>query len=72
MPSINDIQRVYGPDDLQAIMAAYDKAQQRLPERFQASELARRKLALLVFRAINRGERDPDHIADLATLDFFR
>lgn len=72
MPSSNEIQRVYGSDDLQVMTLAYDKARQRLPERFQGSELARRKLALLVFRAVNRGERDPEHIADLATLDFFR
>jgi hypothetical protein len=72
MPSSSDIQRVYGPGDLQAMTAAYEKAHQRLPKRFQESETARRKLALLIFRAVNRGERDPEHIADLATLGFFR
>jgi len=51
---------------------AYERARQRLPKQLQESETARRKLALLVFRAINRGVRDPEHIADLVTIDFFR
>lgn len=72
MPSSSDIQRAYGPGDLRAMTAAYEKARQRLPKHFQESETARRKLALLVFRAVNRGVRDPEHIADLAMLGFFQ
>jgi hypothetical protein len=68
----SDIKRVYPPEDLTAMSIAYDNAYQRLPKEFRRSDRAARKLALLIIRAADRGERDPAQLADVATLEFFR
>ena len=63
MPSPNDIERVYGPDTLKIMAMAFDNAHKCLPEKFRGSNKARHKLALLVMRYIERGERDPVRLA---------
>ncbi len=45
---------------------------QSLPANFKDTERARRKLALLVLRYVDRGEHDPMRPADMALLDFLR
>lgn len=72
MPSTHDIDRVYDPDTLKMVAAAFDNAHKRLPKKFSESDRARRRLALFVMRHIERGERDPVRLADLAVLDFLR
>jgi hypothetical protein len=52
--------------------AAYDMACATLPSVFRSNERARLKLATLIIRAINRGVRDLDYLADVAILDFLR
>jgi hypothetical protein len=52
--------------------AAYDKAHERLPKAFQANEKAARRLAMSIIHAVDRGEHDPDYLADSATLDLLR
>jgi hypothetical protein len=70
--SPSEIRSVYQPEDLRAMGAAYDMACATLPSVFRSNERARLKLATLIIRAINRGVRDLDYLADVAILDFLR
>ena len=72
MASSDTFERVYGPETLKIIAAAFDNAHECLPAEFQENVRARRKLALLILRHIERGERDPERLADSAVLDFLR
>ena len=72
MSSSHDIKRVYGPDTLKVMTVAFDSAHKRLPVEFRGNDRARRKLALLILRHIERGEQNPVYIADSAMLDFLR
>jgi hypothetical protein len=60
---------VYGPDTLEVMCAAFDTAVQLLPPNLQDHERARRKLALLILRHMDRGEPARD-LGNLALLDF--
>jgi hypothetical protein len=68
----HNFERVYGPDTLKIITAAFDNAHECLPAEFKKSEHARRKLALLILRHMEHGERDPSRLAETAVLDFLR
>ena len=72
MPSSHNFERVYGPDTLKIMAAAFDSAHKCLPAKFRENDQARRKLALLILRHIERGEHNPRCLADLAVLDFLR
>jgi hypothetical protein len=72
MPSSHNFERVYGPDTLKIMTTAFDNAHKCLPAKFRKNEQARRKLALLILRHIERGEHDPECLADSAVLDFLR
>jgi hypothetical protein len=72
MVSSNNIERVYNPDMLKIMTTAFDNAHQCLPVKFRENDRARRRLALLIIRHMERGERDPISLADVAVLDFFR
>jgi len=68
----HNFERVYGPDTLKIITAAFDSAYECLPAEFKKSEYARRKLALLILRHIERGEHNSSRLAETAMLDFLR
>lgn len=68
----HDFERAYGPDTPKIITAAFDNAHECLPAEFKKSEHARRKLALLILRHIERGEHDPGRLAETAVMDFLR
>ena len=72
MALVHNFERVYGPDTLKTITAAFDNAHECLPAEYQKSDQARRKLALLILCHIERGERDPVRLAETAVLDFLR
>ena len=72
MASSHNFERVYGPDSLKIMAVAFDNAHKSLPAKFQENDQARRKLALLILRHIERGEYDPERLADSAVLDFLR
>jgi hypothetical protein len=72
MLSSHDIERVYGPDTLKIMTAAFDNAHQCLPAKFKENDHARRKLALLIMRHMERGEHNPVSLANVAVLDFLR
>jgi hypothetical protein len=67
-----DIVRIYDPRMLSMMATALDNACNCIPKTYKESYQARRKLALLVIRHVDRGERDPRRLADLAILDFLR
>ena len=67
-----NFERVYGPDTLKIITVAFDDAHECLPAEFQKDDHAKRKLALLILRHMDRGERDPVRLAETAVLDFLR
>jgi hypothetical protein len=72
MSSSSYIERVYGPETLKIMADAFDHAHECLPSRLQGSAHGRRKLAFLILRNIEWGERDPTCLAYLAALDFLR
>lgn len=69
MASSHNVERVYGPDSLRIMAAASYKS---LPAKFRENERAKRKLALLILRHIERGEHDPGRLACSAVIDFLR
>ena len=71
LPFSDGEHNVYGPDTLEVMCAAYDTAVQLLPPNLQDRERARRRLALLILRHMDRGESERD-IVNLALLDFLR
>lgn len=68
----HNFERFYGPHKLKIITAAFDNAHECLPAKFQKNDHARRKLALLILRHVERGEHDPERLAETAVLDFLR
>ena len=72
MLSHSEIRSVYQPEDLRVMGTAYDRVCKRLPSVFRNSERARLKVAMLVMRAVNRGVRDLDYLANMVMLDFLR
>ena len=72
MPPSHNVIHVYDPAALKMMTVAFESAWQSLPANFKDSERARRKLALLVLRHVDRGEQDPTCLADMALLDFLK
>ena len=72
MPPFSDVKYVYDPETLKTMGAAFDTAWQSFPTELKDHEGARRKLALLILRHMDRGERDATRLSDLALLDFMR
>jgi hypothetical protein len=68
----HDVIRVYDPDALKMMTRAFERARRSLPANFKDSERARRKLALLILRHVDRGEHDPVRLADMVLLDFLK
>jgi hypothetical protein len=55
MPPSHNFEQVYGPDTLKIMTTAFDNAHKCLPANFRKNDQARRKLALLILRHIERG-----------------
>jgi hypothetical protein len=72
MPSPSYLDRVHNPETLKIMTEAFDRANDCVPSKFQGYAHGRRKLALLILRHMERGERDPVCLAYLAALDFLR
>ncbi len=72
MSTLSDVRYVYNPGTLKMMGAAFDTAWQSFPPGLKHHEGARRKLALLILRHMDRGERDAGRLSDLALLDFMR
>ena len=52
MRSFSDIKRIYRPEDLRVMAAAYDRGYECLPKEFRGNDRAARKLALLIIREV--------------------
>ena len=72
MPPFSDVKYVYDPETLTTMGAAFDAACQAFPPDLKDHEGARRRLALLILRHMDQGERDATRLSDLALLDFMR
>ena len=72
MPPFSDVTYVYDPDALKTMGAAFDSVCQAFPPHLKRHEAARRRLALLILRHMDRGERDVARLSNLALLDFMR
>ena len=72
MPPFSDVKYVYDPETLKMMGAAFDTAWQSFPPDLKDHERARRMLALLILRHMDRGERDATRLSDLALLDLLR
>lgn len=72
MPSFSDVKYVYDPEALKIMGAAFDTVCHAFPPDLKEHEGARRRLALLILRHMDRGERDVTRLSDLALLDFMR
>ena len=72
MPSFSNVKYVYDPETLKMMGAAFDTAWQSFSPDLKTHEGARGKLALLILRHMDRGERDATRLSDLALLDFMR
>jgi|GraSoiStandDraft_4_1057263.scaffolds.fasta_scaffold830793_2 hypothetical protein len=72
MSTLSDVRYVYNPGTLKMMGAAFDTAWQSTPPDLKDHERARRMLALLILRHMDRGERDATRLSDLALLDLLR
>jgi len=72
MPPLSHVEYVYDPETLKMMGTAFDTACQSFPPELKDHEGARKKLALLILRHMDRGERDATRLSDLALLDFMR
>jgi len=72
MPSFSDVKYVYDPEALKTMGAAFDTVCQSFPPDLKHHEGARRRLALVIIRHMDRGERDATRLSELALLDFMR
>jgi hypothetical protein len=72
MPSFGDVKYVYDPDALKIMGAAFDTVCQAFPPDLKEHEGAKRRLALLILRHMDRGEHEVARLSDLALLDFMR
>ena len=71
LPS-SELTYVYDPEALKMMGAAFDTVCEAFPPDMKDHEAARRKLALLILRHVERGERDATRLSELALLDFMR
>jgi hypothetical protein len=61
-----ETQRVYPPETVTVMTAAFDQACQSLPRAVNGNDDVRRKLALIILRHVDRGEHDPARLCELA------
>jgi hypothetical protein len=71
MPPFSDVRYVYDAETLKMMGAAFDTAWQSFSPDLKTHEGARRKLALLILRHMDRGEPATD-LGNLALRDFLR
>ena len=72
MPPFTDVTYVYDPEALKIMGAAFDVVCQTFPPDMRDHEGARRRLALIILRHMDQGERDATRLSELAVLDFTR
>jgi hypothetical protein len=58
--------RVYPPETLTVMAAAFDQAWQSLPRAVNGNDDLRRQLALIILQHVDRGEHDPIRLSEIA------
>jgi hypothetical protein len=58
-------QRVYPPEALTLMAAAFDQACQSLPGPVNGNDGLRQQLALIILQHVDRGERDPIRLSEI-------
>jgi hypothetical protein len=56
----------YQPETVSVMTAAFDKVCQSVSERMNGNDDVKKTLALIILRHVDRGERDPDRLAETA------
>jgi hypothetical protein len=62
--------RTYDPETIAVMTAAFDRVCRSLSARMNSHDDVKRTLALVILRHVDRGERDPDRLADAALRDW--
>ena len=60
------LNRCYYPETLSMMTTAFDRASQSVSEQINGNDDVKRKLALIILREVDQGERDPDRLAETA------
>jgi len=58
--------RIYSPDTVAVMTAAFDRVCQSVSQRINGNDDVKQTLALIILRHVDRGERDPKRLADVA------
>jgi len=58
--------RCYCPETISVMTAAFDRVYQTVAEQMNSNYAVKKTLALIILRAVDRGERDPDRLAETA------
>jgi hypothetical protein len=62
-------QRVYAPETIAAMTAAFDRLCESIPKSVNGDDL-RRRLALTILRPVDRGVQDPERLSEIASHEF--
>ena len=60
------LDRTYSPETVAAMGAAFDRVCQSISNEMNGNDAAKRTLALIILRLVDRGERDSAHLAEIA------
>ena len=58
--------RCYCPETISVMTAAFDRVSQSITEQMSGNDDVKKTLALIILRHVDRGERDPDRLAETA------
>ncbi len=60
------LDRSYSPETIAVMSAAFDRASQSVSKWMNGNDDVKRTLALIILRHVDRGERDPERLAEVA------
>jgi hypothetical protein len=60
-----EIPRTYGPETVAAMTVAFDRVCQSASHWINGNDDVKQTLALTILRYVDRGERDPERLADV-------
>ena len=60
------LDRSYSPEAVAVMTAAFDKVSQSVSKTMNGNDDVKKTLALIILRHVDRGERDPGRLAEIA------
>jgi hypothetical protein len=66
MLQLIDTNRTYDPETIDVMTAAFDSVCQSVSKQLNGNDDVKRMLALIILRHVDRGERNPQQLADVA------